>query len=492
MEKLQQLSAQLKSIDEQLDLLLAHDALTDEQQAEHDRLQGERKAAIAAVAKENQRLAREDERQQLEAGIAARQAARERQDRTVPMPGVNRLTPPDSPTPAAPPAAQADESRNIIPAAVRRHGRLKHFREARHGVEADARAYRFGMFGLALLALEFPTRYGLRPQFRAATRFLEENWSPDKLAINTSTDSNGAAFLIPEEFATDMIDLRERYGVARRALRIESMMSDTKAIPRRQGGLAAYFVAEAGAGTESTKSWNQVRLTAKDVMCLSRYTAQVNADAVINFGDDLAGEIAYAFSYLEDTCAFNGNGTSDYGGIRGIRHQLVNTGTASVVTQATGNTWGALVLADFNNVVAKLPQYADTPGAAWYCHRAFYYGVMEKLTLAAGGVPAQEIRAGQRGRPIFLGYPVEFVQVMPGATATATLVAILGDLSLGAVFGDRQQDSIAFSDQATIGGQSLWERNEIGIRGTERFDIVVHDVGDAATAGPICGLKTGN
>jgi hypothetical protein len=58
------------------------------------------------------------------------------------------------------------------------------------------------------------------------------------------------------------------------------------------------------------------------------------------------------------------------------------------------------------------------------------------------------------------------------------------------MFGDRQRDEIAFSDQATIGGESMFERNQIGVRGTERFDVVVHDFGSASAAGPIVGLET--
>ena len=53
-------------------------------------------------------------------------------------------------------------------------------------------------------------------------------------------------------------------------------------------------------------------------------------------------------------------------------------------------------------------------------------------------------------------------------------------------------ETISFSEHATVGGESLWERNEIGIRGTQRFDIVVHDVGTATAPGPIVGLRTGD
>jgi hypothetical protein len=46
--------------------------------------------------------------------------------------------------------------------------------------------------------------------------------------------------------------------------------------------------------TESTKSWDNVALTAKDLMVLTRITSQLNEDAVISVGDDLAALAARA------------------------------------------------------------------------------------------------------------------------------------------------------------------------------------------------------
>ena len=39
-------------------------------------------------------------------------------------------------------------------------------------------------------------------------------------------------------------------------------------------------------------------------------------------------------------------------------------------------------------------------------------------------------------------------------------------------------------------GDTDFAQDRISWRGTERFDIVCHDVGSAATAGPIVGLIT--
>ena len=387
-------------------------------------------------------------------------------------------------------AVDADE-RPRIPANARRTGTLKNFKGVVSGVDADERAYRFGTWARALVSVCMPGRYN----FPDAVDFAREHgW----LNVASSADGSGHGYLVPHEFGTDLIVLREQFGVARRLFNVVPMASDTRTDPRLRGGLTAHFKSETGAGTESNATWDQVQLVAKEIIALSRYTSALGQDSAIDFGDRLAGEISYAFANKEDECAFNGDAASTYGGIVGVRTKLQNvdgsgTDSAGLATQGTGNTWGAIVLTDFDKVVGKLPQYADTPNAAWTMHKTFYHEVIVPLVEAAGGTTKTEIEGGNRApRPIFKGYPVEFSQVWPKTTATSSVVCALGDFRLGASFGDRQMESIMFSEHASIGGESLFERNEIGIRGTERFDVNVHDAGDGTDPGPIVGLQTGS
>lgn len=378
-----------------------------------------------------------------------------------------------------------------IPANVQRHT-PKNFSE-REGLSGDERAYRFGQYCLAKIANDLPGRYS----FPEATSFVNAYMGGIRNVAHGNDATTGGHFLVPEEFSSDLLVLRENYGVARRIFGREPMSSDTKHVPKSDTGLTAYFVNESDAITESNATWQDIMLVAKDVASIARISNQLSADAVISVGDQIAGWIAYAFANKEDECAFNGTGTSTYGGIRGARFLMQNiTGTtdsAGLVTQATGNTWSALTATDLTAVVGKLPDYADTPNTVWVCHRAFYYGVMERLLLAQGGATAMEAKNGVgRPRPMYLGYPVEFSQVMPSTTATTDVPLLLGDFSLGAKFGDRQQVSIMFSEHAYVNSQSVFERNQIAVRGTERFDIVVHGCGTSSAAGPIVGLQTGS
>lgn len=444
-----------------------------------------------------------DQKQQLEQDIELKNARQNREELLKP-----RVTPRRTPANSGAPTSRARnnglpvETENAetgetrisfkIPATVRRGGSLQNFHGVKDGLDAQHRAYRFGQWVLARVSQDLPGRFN----FAYAKQFVENYINPMNAAHTESDATTGGHYLVPEEFSSDLIDLREMYGVVRRLFGRAPMTSDTLHTPRRASGLTAYFVAEGAAGTESNMTWNDVQLTVKDLMVIARMTNQLSADAVISVGDTLAGEIAYAFSEKEDQCGFNGDGTSTYGGMQGVRNLLTSidgagTDSAGLKIQGTSNTWSAQVLADFHAVVGKLPVYADN-GAVWVCHKTYYSEVMQKLELAAGGVTAMEIATGdRRPRPTFLGYPVEFSQVFPNATATTGVTAVLGNFGLGALFGDRQQTSIGFSEHATIGGESVWERNQIAVRGTERFDLNVHGCGTASVIGPIVGLATG-
>lgn len=377
------------------------------------------------------------------------------------------------------------ESNFRLPRNVRRVP-LKNF-AADDNVPAEVRAYRFGMWALAQISATGSIPY----RNLAAETFCRDAGLWNISHGEGGADTTGAGYLVPDEFSRDLILLRERFGVARQVFSVEQMASDTKTIPRQQSGLTAYFVSENAAGTESNMTFDQITLVAKKLMVLARMSNELNADNVLGLADRLIGEIAYAFANKEDECAFNGDGTSTYGGITGVRTRLdeLTAGTAPGLILGSGNAWSDLTLADFNKAIGGLPAYADVPGAAWICHKTFEHSVMQKLAYAAGGVLPSEIVGGIR-RSVFLGYPVITSQVFPSTEANSQIPVVFGAFNLGAKFGARGGESIAFSTEATVGGQSMWERDQIGVRGTERFDIVVHDYGTNSVAGPIVGLET--
>lgn len=359
--------------------------------------------------------------------------------------------------------------RGAVPAAARvRYGKLKAFR----GDGAEDAAYKSGQFLLA-------TMLG---SDKAA------DWCRENGVLIQKSQSEGintaGGFLVPIEFNQAIIDLREEFGTFRQNCQVIPMGSDAMTIPRRAGGLTAYFVGEGVAATESQKAWDQVSLAAKKMAVLSKMSTELAEDAVISIADDLAAEMAYAFAVKEDSCGWNGDGTSTYGGITGVRTRIIDgTHTKSAIDGASGHdTFAEIDATDLANVMAALPKYADR-NARWYCSSVAWALVFQRLIAAAGGVTMAELTGGKPMKT-YLGYPVVIDQTLPTAVTDISDTAMLffGDLRLAATMGERRGVTIKSSEHRYM------DLDQIGIFGNERVDINVHDLGDNTSAGPLIGL----
>ena len=343
------------------------------------------------------------------------------------------------------------------------YGKLKNFAE-------KERAWRFGTWCLGAMG------------HKKSADFCNANGLALRTKGHTEGVNSAGGFLVPDEFENELITLREQFGVFRRNARIWPMASDTLRIPKRSSTLTAYFVGEASAGTESQQVFDSVQLVAKKLMALTTVSSELLEDAVVNIGDDIAGEIAYSFAQKEDSCGFLGDGTSTYGGIVGLENALTNA--AYQISNGGASAPSGVTLAEINAGFAKLPAWAyQRNNVKIYCHKSVYHNAFERLAMAAGGVTAAEITAGVQ--PRFFGYPVEFVQVMTAAPAAdGVTFAFIGDLSQGCYLGDRRSTAVAFSDSAL----NAFEQDERVVRGTERFDIVCANVGDSTASGAVIKL----
>lgn len=374
-------------------------------------------------------------------------------------------TKPQRQTPVSQPSNGMSETRPQIE--FTRYGQLKAF----SGPRAEERAYRSGMWARAAFYND-----------AHAARWCREN-GVDLRAASEGVNTAGG-YLVPSEMAQTIIDLRETYGVFRRNCKIAPMGRDTITVPRRSGGLTAYFAGEGVAITESDKTWDAVSLTAKKLGVLTRYSSELAEDAIISIADDIAQECAYAFAYKEDLCGFTGDGTSTYGGIQGIAWKFEqNTSFVGYVDCATTghDTLGEVDVTDLTALMGKLPQYARV-GAKWYCSQVAADVVFGRLSATAGGNTIQTM--GGAFTPSFLGYPIEVSQVLQSGTTAQNNEHLLlfGNLSMAATLGDRREIRIATADQR------YFAEDQIALKATERVDINVHDIGDSTNAGPIVAL----
>jgi HK97 family phage major capsid protein len=359
------------------------------------------------------------------------------------------------------------------------------------GPGAEERAYRFAQWFIA--GPMGRLRGDTSSLVNCARRFcLDRGLDLERAQSESSNEAGG--FLVPAEFLADFIDLRERYGVFRRNARVVKMTRQQQDSLRRKGGLKAYPIGLERAIAESEARWDGIHLDARKWGVLTKVEAELSEDAATNFGDELAGEMAYAFSLSEDECGFIGDGGAEFLGIAGVTTRLrsLDQDVAKIagLVEATGATWDSITREDMVAVVGRLPEYADTPDTKWYCSRKFYTDVMLRIMLEAGGVTAAQLE-GMRYKS-FLTYPVEVAQVMPRKSGASQIPCLFGDLRQAARFGDRKQIAVDVTDS----NRTEFEEDLLTVKGVERFDINVHDVGNASAvedereAGPVVGLIT--
>lgn len=348
------------------------------------------------------------------------------------------------------------------PLARQRHGKL-------NGFETREEAFRAGCwFAASFLnhakAEQYCREYGIQ---------------------NAMTGNAGASggFLVPEEMERAIIRLVETYGVFRRSARMMPMTSDTLSFPSRTAGVTAYYVGEVPTSiTESSPTVRQNQLVAKVLAVRTLISRDLLEDAIIDLINWVVQEVALAFAQAEDTAGFSGDGTSTYGGIVGLKNALA---AGSVYTAATGNTsFATLDLEDFEGMAGKLPTYARG-SAKWYFSQVGFWSSAARLQAAAGGNTIMDIGNG----PVlqFLGFPVEISQVLNSTTSAQTSttgLCYLGAINQGVTMGQRR------GLETQILRELYAATRQVGIICSQRFDIVVHERGDATNAGPIVALAT--
>lgn len=429
-------------------------AMTAEEQSKYD-------AAVARIEALNEDIKK---RQRLEAAAKPSFATKEPTLREQPSSQLN-----DDELPPATVRQTAQGQRIEIP---RAYGRMVAFPQTKQG---NLEAYRSGMWIRASL-------YG----DVNAQDWCRRNGVGSRAALSGGVNTAGGV-LVPEEFERAVIEIVEKHGLFRRACRVSPMGSDTLNVPRRVGGLTAYFVGEGVEGTESDASWDNVALVAKKLMVLTRMSSEISEDAVIDLADKMAEEIGMAFAEKEDDCGFNGTGTSTYGGMTGVLVKALQAAHTMAKVTASGSANTADVLTELTadhclELLAAIHPAAK-PGAAWFCSPEAEEVVFNAIKIAGGG-NTRDILAGA-DVPRFLGYPIYSTSKMPSSLTTdysAAAMIAFGNLRMAATLGSRRGIRVALSSER------YWSEDQIGVKGTERFDINVHDMGTTAVKSPFVVL----
>lgn len=312
-------------------------------------------------------------------------------------------------------------------------------------------------------------------------------------AGSTVSATGGSAY-IPEEFSSQLIELREQYGVLPGLLGTEPMSSGMLPIPRNTADATVTWTGENVTATASDDTSDQIQLIANKLLGISVQPFERMNDSAIRVGDIIGRGFAREAARKIDEAGFNGDGTSTYGGFTGFRAAISNLNATAAniagLVVSAGSTFETLTQTDFDSVLARIPAYADTPQCCWVMHRTAFFAAYNRLAKVAGGTMYMEML---KGKPVYFinGYPVKFAQVMPKVPVTTAkkIMALFGDFGQAAKYGEvRNSMALASTDQL------YFDKDQIAIRFRQRVAINVHDVGNAhATStsrepGPVVAL----
>ena len=366
-------------------------------------------------------------------------------------------------------AAKTDPENAIeklrVPAVARAHGRLKAFEDSHQG---EKEAYVSGRWIASVLGHK-PSAQWLNDQGFSAS-------------MDTGNNDSGG-LMVPGEMSRTIIRLVEEFGVARNQFGQQPVTGERWAGPVRVSGMTAYPVAEtteanegSNTGTKSQPKYKQIELVMRKWKAWTKASDELNDRSFISLAEIVSTESATAFAYAEDNAGFNGDGTAAFHGITGVLN-AVKAGSVKTFA-STKLAFSDLTIADFEAMVAMLPDFAGI-NPVWNISKQGYYYSMHPLLMAAGGNTSSNLEAG--GMPMFLGYPVVFTKVLPTTAADQAdaKVVTFGDTRMGVKFGTNGRL------RASISRERYWDEDQIGIKVEEFFDINVHSTGDATNAGSI-------
>jgi len=306
-------------------------------------------------------------------------------------------------------------------------------------------------------------------KFTKTVRFMKSMISGDIATVrNISAEasvkanlSEGTAtaggYLVPEEFAAEILRLAPEYGVARREARRIPMMSDVINIPAAGAtGQSAIWTNEAAQIKQTNPDYRQVVLTINKLAAIPKVTSELLADANVDTIQYLAMLISEAFAAEEDEQAFNGSG-SPFVGV------LQATGVPESA-QVGGTAAQSLSYTDLVTTTGNL--YSNALGnAKFYFNRTMIAHMQGLITTT--GAPLFPSGAGKN----LLGFPLVGVEKLPvktNAVGSGTAYAIFGDLRRGLLMGERGSITMKISDQATVDSDNLFEKDMVALRMIER------------------------
>jgi HK97 family phage major capsid protein len=281
-----------------------------------------------------------------------------------------------------------------------------------------------------------------------------------KANLSEGTTTAGG-YLVPEEFAAEILRLAPEYGVIRSNCRIIPMQFDTIHIPAAgTTDQSATWTNEAAQIKQTNPNFREIQLTINKLAAIPKVTNELLADANVPVVQYLSELVAWAFAKEEDNQGFNGIGSPFVG-------CLSATGVPTS-PQAGGTAVLTLSYPDLINATGNI--YTTALGnAKFYFHRTM--GAYIRSLITTAGAPIFGPNASDIG-----GYPIVLTEGLPykaNCVGAGTAYAIFGDLRKGVAMGERGSITMKMTTEGTVDSDNLFEKDMAALRFIERIAIGV-------------------
>lgn len=308
----------------------------------------------------------------------------------------------------------------------------------------------------------------------------------EKAGLTEGTVAAGGA-LVPVEYWQDLVPtLESKVAVRAAGARVHPMPYRQTIIPRKTVGGTAAMVAEAGQGTVSTLTFNQITMTAHDIMAIAYFSNDLMRDSTPAAAEVIRDDLVLRVALLEDLQFIRGDGTGN--NITGIKSQTGVNVTSIAATNGTQLTYAGATtgVETLMNLVEQANANFVKP--AWLCHARTLHtirGILDSqnrpIFLQAGveftgsgqlaSLPGGTYRGTLLGFPLFVSNQIP-INITKG-TETAASELYFGDFS-EAVIGQNQDVEVAISDSAPVndgGTVYTFQSNQSVVRVLERVDF---------------------
>lgn len=293
----------------------------------------------------------------------------------------------------------------------------------------------------------------------------------EKAAYLTVNDQTGG-YLVPTEVHGEIMRIAETTGLVARDAR-NMGVADIE-IPIYTGDvMQGTYVSEDGTTTETQNDLGVARLKAASWMTIIRLSNKLISKANVNVADWLMALVAEGLAYRLDREGFVG-GTFAGSPFVGL------LGSSAVTEQTLGSGltgFEDITALEASIAIGTLPT-AALNDAAFYFHRTVWARIRVQQETAGGNFVFRQDNASiasmrrENGiQPVgeMLGYPVYTTDVLPAysASAISTKFGVFGNLKLALVRGEDGPMSVLRSENAVVGGVSVYERNQTAMRFTQ-------------------------